>query len=730
VYLDAQVQYKFEGKRWSLPAQVFARPLEFFDGQALNLSNLEGELTLLRYIKSNSASAPGLYTINGKSVSIYRRAHTAVEGPQPDLLVKFEITGDVIQGLTVNGRASSGIENLEPFKIGGVYPRVKEERELVNYSDIPPGLIAALIATEDKNFYEHFGVSPTAIARAAFVNVKAGRVVQGGSTLTQQLVKNFYLTSERSLWRKANEAIMAILLDFHYSKEEILETYINDIYLGQSGSTAIHGFSMASRFYFAKDLSACSLNELALLVAIVKGPSYYDPRRHPQRARTRRDLVLSLMNQDNWITKAEMLKTQALSLNVVSKPRFQSNRYPAFLDLVKRQLARDYLEEDLQSEGLKIYTTLDPQLQQGLEKSVQQEMDKLDPDSATQSLQAGAIFTAVGTGEVLAIVGDRSGRYSGFNRALDADRSIGSLIKPAIYLTALEQPERYHLASLISDEPFFLEFEDGEKWAPNNFDGNNKKSVPLFEGLADSLNLASARLGLQLGLDNVHATLRKLGVTQNLNPYPSLLLGAQAMTPFEVAKFYQTIASNGFNMPLRAIREVTDANGQVLSRYPFQVEQVIEPQASYLLQSAMQEAMRRGTGKSAYRRLPNALNTAGKTGTTNDFRDSWFAGFSGDYLGVVWLGKDNNEPTGLTGSSGALKVWTSFMASVPQYPLSVPRPSGVSLKWFDSETWQLSDEGCRGAEALPVWGEAVGTEHKPCSVGFNSIKGWFKSWLQ
>lgn len=731
VYLDAQVRYKFEGKRWSLPAQVFARPLEVFDGQALNLANLERELSLLRYIKSDKASDPGLYSIKGRSVSIYRRAHTTAEGPQSDQLISFDVAGDVIQSLAVNNQPSSGIHNLEPFKIGGVYPKIKEERELIKYDDIPPGLIAGLIATEDKNFYEHFGISPTSIARAAFVNLRAGRVVQGGSTLTQQLVKNFYLTSERSLWRKANEAIMAILLDFHYEKSEILETYINDIYLGQSGATAIHGFAMASQFYFAKDLSACDLDELALLVAIVKGPSYYDPRRNTQRAKERRDLVLSLMHEGGWISTEDKLAAQRSKLNVAAKPTFQSNRYPAFLDLVKRQLAQDYLDEDLQSEGLRIYTTLDPQLQQGLETSVQQEMNRLDPNALDEhALQVGAIFTAVGTGEVLAIIGDRTGRIVGFNRALDADRAVGSLIKPAIYLTALEQPERYHLGTLISDEPFFLEFEDGEKWAPNNFDGTNKKSVPLFQGLADSLNLASARLGLNLGLDNVQATLRKLGVTQNLNPYPSLLLGAQAMTPFEVAKFYQTIASNGFNMPLRAIREVTDADGQVLSRYSFQVEQVIKPQASYLLQSAMQETMRRGTGKSAYRRLPKALNTAGKTGTTNDFRDSWFAGFSGDYLGVVWLGKDNNEPTGLTGSSGAMQVWASLMSRVPQYPLSVPRPSGVDLQWFDSASWHLTDESCRGAEALPVWGEAVGSEYESCSVGFNSIKGWFKSWLQ
>lgn len=733
VYLDAQVRYKFEGKRWHLPAQVLARPLELFEGQALNPDNLEQELALLEYTKNSSVDRPGTYWRDGSRIELFRRAHDTIDGPQSALKLELKIDGDVIRSIELMSEApEEGIYTIEPYKIGGIYPKSREERELVAYEDIPSSLVSALLATEDRNFFDHWGVSPLSIARAMFANLQAGRVVQGGSTLTQQLVKNFYLTRERSIARKVNEALMAVLLEVHYTKADILETYVNDIYLGQSGSTAIHGFAMASRFYFAKNLRDLELEEAALLVAILKGPSYYDPRRHPQRAQERRDLVLSLMHQENWIALADAQQAQAEPLRVTHKPSFQTNRYPAFIDLVKRQLSRDYQPEDLSREGLKIYTTLDPQLQKNLERAVTQGIKALDRRQASGSatLETGAVITEVGTGEVMALLGGRNPRYHGFNRALDAERAVGSLIKPAIYLAALEQPEHYQLATKITDAPFALEFENGERWTPSNFDNKVHGEVAMVEALSNSYNLAAARLGVDIGLDKVHQSLRRLGVKEALNPYPSLLLGAQSMTPFDVAKFYQTIASNGFNMPLRAIREVANHKGEPLSRFTFEVEQVISPQASYLLQSGLQEVMRNGSGRSAYKILPTQLLTAGKTGTTNDFRDSWFAGFSGDYLGVFWVGKDNNEPAGLTGSSGALKLWTKFMASVPQYPLATPLPSDIYIRWFDQSSWSETSESCENAQPLPVWGDDAEFDWQACRQRSGSIKSWIRSWFQ
>ena len=732
IYLDAQVRYKFEGKRWALPAQVYARALEIFDGRALNLGNLEQELALLQYRRQPDASAPGTYSVQrvsgGHKIVLYIRAHQLPHEHQDNAAIAFELQGDVVTRLVTLHGEQKALYTVEPFKMAGIYPGHKEERELLGFDQLPQPLIQALLVTEDRDFFEHFGVSPFSILRALWENFRAGKVVQGGSTLTQQLVKNFYLTRERSLWRKLNEAIMSVLLEMHYSKQDILETYANDIYLGQSGATAVHGFGMASYFYFGKALEHCEVQELALLVAMIKGPSYYDPRRHPERARERRDLVLDLMLDNGELKPYPARLARATALGVVDKPKIQTNRYPAFLDLVKRQLQSDYLEEDLRTEGLKIYTTLDPQLQVNLERASGNIMPGLAQRNG-EDLQLGAVVTGVGTGEVLAMLGDRNPRYQGFNRALDARRQIGSLIKPAVYLSALKQPEKYHLASTQSDQAFKIEFENGDEWQPKNFDGEVREQVSLLQALTKSYNVATARLGLELGVDAVHETLKQLGVEQALNPYPSIFLGAQSLSPFEVSKFYQTIASNGFNMPLRAIREVTTSEGELLSRYAFDIRQVLPAQSVYLLQFAMQETMRSGTGRSAYRRLPAALHVAGKTGTTNDNRDSWFAGFSGDYLGVVWVGKDNNDSTHLTGSSGALRVWTDFMARIPQYPLVMQSPKDIAFHWFDQESWSRTEERCKGAMPLPIWGEPKGLPYQSCSQRQGSWKGWFEGWF-
>ena len=739
IYLDAQVRYKFEGKRWALPAQVYARALELYDGRALNLANFENELALLSYQKVSQPQRPGDYSVSGQSVSgqrveIISRDHGLPEGRQNSRHFQFHIRGDVVERLKGLDGQDASILTLEPFKMGGIYPHVKEERMLVSYDELPEALILALMVTEDRDFFSHWGIAPFSIARAMIANIKAGRVVQGGSTLTQQLVKNFYLSRERSISRKLNEAFMALLLEVHYSKQDILETYVNDIFLGQAGNTAIHGFAMASRFYFGKDLAQCSVSEIATMVAMLKGPSYFDPRKHKTRVTERRNLVLKLLYDVEFLDMQALQAAQSEPLDVVRKPTLQTNRYPAFMDLVKRQLKREYQEEDLRTEGLRIYTTLDPQVQREVELAVKTKLPQISKD---KSLQTAAVVTGVGTGEVLAMIGDRNPRYEGFNRALDASRQIGSLIKPAVYLTALQQPEKYHLATPLQDEVFRLEFEDGQTWEPDNFDHEVHGELPLYQSLAKSYNLSTARLGLDLGVEEVQETLRQLGIERATTPYPSLFLGAQSLTPFEVSKFYQTIASNGFNMPLRGIREVTTARGELLSRYSFETEQVVEPEPIFLLQYAMQEVMRTGTGKSAYWTLPSALKTAGKTGTTNDNRDSWFAGFSGDYLGVVWIGKDDNSPTTLTGSSGALKIWTQFISQVPQYPLANRKPKAVSFHWYNEDELVFTDEGCRGAVPVPMWllegGEPVDVQYKSCQSGLGKLKGtvkeWFNSWF-
>ncbi len=728
IYLDAQVRYKFEGKRWALPAQVFARSLEIYEGLPLNLTNLRNELNLLSYRQVSQVRQPGEYRLTGNTIELYTRSHDAPEGLQPAAHFQFRIAGDLVSSLRSLDGSGQALYSVDPVKIGGIYPRVKEERILLPYDEFPEKLVATLLMIEDRDFKNHFGIAPLSIARAMVANIKAGRVVQGGSTLTQQLVKNFYLSRERSITRKINEAFMSLLLEWHYPKQDILETYMNDIFLGQSGSLAIHGFEAASYYYFGTSSQHLGWSEYALLVAMIKGPSYYNPRRFPERAITRRNLVLDVLLREGVIDESTHQAAVASALNLVKKPKFKTDRYPAFLDLVKRQLSEEYNDEDLSSEGLKVYTTLDPQLQEQLENAATSRMQLLAQSTSDDQLQLAAVVSDTGTGEIVALLGDRNTDFKGFNRALDAQRPVGSLIKPAIYLSALESPEDYSLATRILDQRFSVPLPDGQSWQPNNYDDEEHGQVSFLEALSKSYNLSAARLGLSLGVDRVHDTLLRLGAQAPLNPYPSLFLGAQSMSPLDVTQLYQTIASNGFNMPLRSIREVTDSAGQSLRRYPFEIEQVVKPQPIFLLRHALIETMKSGTGRSAYWSLPESLIVAGKTGTSNENRDSWFAGFSGDYLTTVWVGRDDNQPTHLTGSAGALKVWTEFMGRIPQYPLSNTAPGEVDYYWVDEESGALTEEQCKGATILPFWGKPA-LPYQACDKGYRSLGGWIKSWF-
>ncbi|HID48882.1 MAG TPA: penicillin-binding protein 1B, partial [Chromatiales bacterium] len=595
---------------------------------------------------------------------------------------------------------------------------------------IPDHLVAALLAAEDRDYFHHHGIHLLSIGRALLANLRAGRAVQGGSTLTQQLVKNFYLTPERSLWRKANEALMAILLEWRYDKDEILEAYLNEIYLGQESSRAIHGFGLASRFYFDRPVQQLTTAQVATLVALVRGPSYYNPRRHPERLRKRRDLVLKIMADQGVISAGVARRASRTDLGIVRGTRSDS-RHPAFLDLVRRQLQRDYRREDLTSAGLQIFTTFDPRIQQAAEQALSQRVKQLDRQQGLAGkLQGAVVVTDTTSGEVLALVADRQPRFAGFNRALDARRPIGSLIKPAVYLSALEQPAQYTLSTALSDTPIRLKGPNNDIWSPRNYDGTSHGTVPLFRALVHSYNQATVRLGMQLGFERIADTLQRLGAERDIPAYPSMLLGAVNFSPYEVTRMYQTLAAGGFRTPLRAIREVLTVEGEPLRRFPLDVEQVVDPASVAVLVSALHEVTRSGTARSLAGALPAGLSVAGKTGTTNDLRDSWFAGFSGDHLAVVWLGQDDNGSTGLTGSSGALRVWTRLMQIIPNQPLLPPATDEVEYHWIDGNTGLLSRQDCEGAVQLAYIRGSAPKEPAPCAAtedaGIDRTLDWFK----
>lgn len=740
IYLDAWVQDAFSGKKWAIPAKVYARPLELYTGLRLSPEDFRAELLAGGY-RLGDGYKPGSVRIQGEQFYLTTRGFRFWDGEEPSQRLRVSFNRQRVEAVYNSADQPLNIVRIEPLQIGGIYPAHNEDRLLVQLDEVPEGLLQALVVVEDRDFYQHHGVSPKAIARAMFVNVKSGRMVQGGSTLTQQLVKNFFLSSDRTLLRKGIEAVMALLLELHFDKEEIFETYLNEVYLGQSGPRSIHGFGLASRYYFSKSISDLRLHQYALLVALVKGPSFYDPWKNPERALKRRNLVIDLLQEHGVVEvrEADFARQQGLAVGERLSRSRQS--YPAYLDLVRRQLRNDYRDDDLSSEGLQIFTNFDPVVQWQTERSLSQTIARLEKvhglkeqEQETRQedtkIEGAVVVTSIENGELLAVVGGREPRYAGFNRALDALRPIGSLIKPAVYLTGLENPRQYTLATMISDAPVTVQGADGSVWQPENFDHQDHGEIPLHRALTLSYNQATARLGMKIGLDNILETLKRLGLERELLPVPALLLGSVELSPFEVSTLYQTIAAGGFQSPLRAIREILDKQGLPLKRYPLSVEQKISPEAVHLLQYALLEVMREGTGRSAYQVLDASQSVAGKTGTSDEQRDSWFAGYSGDRLAVVWLGRDNNGITPLTGSSGALKVWRDLMHQLSERSVVFNKPEGIEYYWVDDQNGLLSAEKCQHARYLPFIVGSQPDQQAPCKAKAGSVSTWFRSWFK
>lgn len=715
-YLDVRILTTFEGKKWSLPARVYARPLELYAGAPYTRNQVIRELTLLGYRNQKSLGKPGSYNASKSIIAVHKRGFDFWDGAEPDRQLRIHFGANGVRKITANDRQPADLVRFDPQFIGGIYPEQAEDRILVQMNEIPELLVKGLLSVEDKAFYDHYGVSPKGITRALISNIKAGKSVQGGSTLTQQLVKNFYLSSERSLQRKANEALMSLLLELHYEKDDILQAYANEIYLGQAGKRAIHGFGLASYFYFERPLNELDLPRIALLIGMVKGPSVYNPRRNPKNATKRRNLVIDIMQKDGLITDKQALAAKKASLGVTQKAPSGTSRYPAFMQLLKSQLKRDYKQEDLETEGLKVFSTLDPLTQIAAENALNKRLSGIEKDRGLKrhTLQGAVIVTSSHNGELLAMVGGREARYSGFNRALNARRQVGSILKPAIYATAYSQPERYSMLTPVDDSPLQVKTHDNNVWQPKNYDGEFHGLVPLYTALAHSYNASSARLGLELGLREVFDTLYRLGVNRKLPPYPSVLLGAAELTPLEVAGMYQTLAANGFQTPVRAIRDVLDANNNALQRYPIHLDQVIDPSVAYLTNASLIEVMRNGTGRSFYWQFPASMVVAGKTGTTNELRDSWFAGFGNDKLGVVWVGNDDNKPVRLTGSNGALRVWTDTMKQAGIESLRLTPPGNIEFSWIEQSTGRLTREDCEGAVQFPFVKGSSPVEKSDC----------------
>lgn len=721
--LDRTVRERFEGNRWAIPAKVYARPLVMQSGAALSQAVVLEELKSLHYRRVADAPNPGSYDVNNNILFVHTRGFRFANGAEPPQLVRMRFEGDRLVELASTQPREDGQVRLEPMVIGGIYPSHNEDRILMQLKEAPPYLVESLMATEDQRFYKHMGISLRGILRAAFVNTTSGAVVQGGSTLTQQLVKNFFLTDERSLKRKLNEAVMALLLEWHYDKNDILEAYLNEVNLGQQGNLSVNGFGLAAQFYFGQPIGELSLAQVALLVGMVKGPSFYNPRRQPERALARRNVVLDSLYREGVISLPVRDAAMKAELGILKTPQVVGNRHPDFLDLVRRQLREIYQAQDLTDQGLQIFTTLDPRVQKAAEEALTSAVTRLRKQGRTD-IQGAVLAADVQSGDLLALVGGAT-VFTGYNRAIDAKRQVGSLLKPAIYLAAVSSG-RYTLGSPIDDGPVEVVSDSGKTWRPQNYDNQSHGVVSLKDALAYSYNQAAVRLGMSVGLPMVVASLRQLGVTTELTPFPSLLLGAADMRPMDVLQLYQTMLSMGTYAPILSIREVVSADGRVLKDFRQERRQVIDPADGYQLHWAMQQVMNEGTGRSAKARLPNHL-LAGKTGTTNDMRDSWFAGSAGNHLAVVWLGRDDNKPIGLSGGAGALPIWTDMMVRMKP-PITRPRqPTAVTWDWVDSTSGKLSKEECANVVYVPLSSKNRPTEMTSCAVG--GLPGIFDSFI-
>ncbi len=711
LYLDRLVTRQFRSLRWTLPARVYAAPLQLYAGEVLTEGQLEHELHRLAYRRVARLDGPGTYTAATGRMTVLLRPAQFADRSRPAMLLHIGFGPGGIQDLRNAAGTEVAVIRLDPLLIGSLFPSDGVDRIVVTPKQVPPLLPAALKAVEDRTFDTNWGVDPRGILRAAWVDLRAHHIEEGGSTLTQELVRSYFLSNRRTYWRYIREAIMAVALTAHFSKADLMNAYINEIFLGQDGNRSVHGFGLASQFYFGKPLDELDLPQIAMLVAIVRGPTYYDPRRFPKRVLARRNLVLQILARQGVISHARAEAAMRKPLGVTAHA--SGAYYPAYLDLVRRTLSRDYPERALTEAGLRIYTSLDPRVQELAEQALDAHLHHLDATHhyGAEHLQGAVVVTSPQTGDVLALVGGRDADFDGFNRALDARRSIGSLVKPFVYLTALETGQ-YTAASIIEDEPIAVRLGPGRYWRPHNYSRIFHGPVPLVRALGDSLNAASVRLGMSIGLGPVTHTLQRFGLKHLPDEVPAMLLGASDLSPLEVAQLYNGLADGGFREPLRAVQAVISANGRSLKAFPVRVTPVAPPADVYEVTTMMEQVLTHGTGEPAQAILPPGLVAAGKTGTSQNDRDSWFAGFTGSDLAVVWVGYDHNQPTRLTGAMGALPVWAHIMASIGTLPLSMPPPQGLTDVWIDFPTGLEATPSCDAANAVEV-AVPVGTQIPP-----------------
>ncbi|MCX2533488.1 bifunctional glycosyl transferase/transpeptidase [Plesiomonas shigelloides] len=698
IYLDGKIRDRMDGQVWQLPASVYSRIINLQPGEPYSLKMMSEALEGMQYRPVNALRRPGDMVVGKSSIDIFRRPFDFPDGPEPQMRLRLSFANNQLVSMRdLDSNEQMQMLRIDPKLIAMLQSPHNEQRLFTPREGFPDLLIETLLLTEDRDFYQHDGINPLAIGRAIWVNLLAGRTVQGGSTITQQLAKNLFLTNQRSLIRKAREAYMAVLIDYRYSKERILETYLNEVYLGQNGNDQIHGFALASLFYFGRPVNELTTDQQALLVGMVKGPSYYNPWRYPERAIERRNVVLKVMQEQQVIDQELYDLLSKRPLGIQARGVVTASQ-PAYMQVMRQELRQALGDKSEKLSGMRIFTTLDPAVQNAAEKAVQDGIPALLSQRHLKQLETAMVVTDRYSGEIRAMIGGAQTRYAGFNRALQARRPIGSLIKPPVYMTALTMPDRFRLNTPLSDNPLSMRMPNGQLWQPKNYDRKYRGSVTLLTALSNSLNVPTVNLGMQVGLDTIATELTKMGIDNQYIPrLPAMLLGAISLTPMEVTQMYQTLASGGQYVPMSTLRTVLDENGQPLYESLPQAQSVVPTQAADLALYGMQQVVASGTARSLNKSFNAGL--AGKTGTTNELRDSWYVGVDGKNVVTVWVGRDDNGEAKLTGANGALTLYRRYLEELPPMPLVLKMPPGIA--WIGVTPSGQFD--CGAPQKLPVW---------------------------
>ena len=735
VYLAGKISDRLDGKVWDLPAAVYGRTVNLEPGMDYSLNEMVKLLEGMQYRKVTKITRAGEFSVTGNTIQMLRRPFDFPDSKEGQINARLTFGSSGLEKIeNVDNGREFGFFRLDPKLITMMQSANGEQRLFLARSGFPDELVKALLVTEDRNFYEHDGISITSIGRALLANLTAGRAVQGGSTLTQQLVKNLFLSNERTLVRKANEAYMALIMDYRYDKDRILELYLNEVYLGQSGDEQIRGFPLASLYYFGRPVDELSLDQVALLVGMVKGASVYNPWRNPKNALERRNVVLKLLQTQGGVIDQEMYDVlSARPLGVKEKSGVITPQ-PAFMQLVRQELREKLGDKVDDLSGVKIFTTLDPVSQDAAENAVEEGVKAIRAERKKPELEGAMVVVDRISGEVRAMVGGSQPQFAGFNRAMAAERSIGSLAKPMTYLTALGIPDAYRLNTWLEDQPLTITVPGGGgTWSPRNDSKTFSGRVMLVDALARSINVPTVNLGMAVGLDAVADTFIRLGApAKNIQKVPAMLLGAVNLTPLQVSQLFQTIGSGGNRATLSALRSVIAEDGTVIYQSFPQAQRAVAPQAAYMTLYGMQQVVERGT---AARRLGSKFgkyHLAGKTGTTNLMRDSWFVGIDGKEVTVSWMGLDDNSPSGLYGGSGALVLYGRYLDNQPPLALNLTPPEDIAEMSVNADG-NFVCNGVGVTRTLPVWttdAQALCGQQAPAQQQGEEAPGWLKEMFE